>query len=53
MWNLKDWYRRTYLQNRNRAKTHLMVTQGREKWINWDIEIGVYMLLCSKEWLSQ
>ena len=32
MWNLKKWYKRTYLQNKNRVKdveNNLMVTRGK------------------------
>ena len=35
MWNLKKWYKWTYLQNRNRLtdfKNKLMVTEGERGW---------------------
>ena len=50
MWNLDKWYRWTYLQRRNRdidAENKLMVTKrGREGWLNGEIEIAIYTLLC-------
>ena len=43
MWNLKKWYKGTYLQNRNRVtdvESKLMVTRGerwgRDKLGDWD-----------------
>ena len=46
MWNLKKWYKWTYLQNRNRLtdfENKIMVTKeercgggGRDKWGVWD-----------------
>ena len=41
MWNLKKWYKRTYLQDRNRVtdvENNLMVTSGEiGGGINWEI----------------
>ena len=49
MWNLKKWYKWTYLQNRNRVtdvENKLMVTRGeRVGGINWEIGIDIYRLL--------
>ena len=45
MWNQKKWYKRTYLQNRNRVtdvENKLMVRGGG---INWEIGIDAYTLL--------
>ena len=42
MWNLKKWYKWTYLQNRNRvtdAENKLMDTKGEKRWDklgDWD-----------------
>ena len=49
LWNLKIWYKWTYLQNRNRVtdlEIDLMVTRG--KGINWNIGIDIYTLLYIK-----
>ena len=53
MWNLKQWYKRTYLQNRNRVtdvKNKLMVTKG-ERWgrdklgdWEWHIHTTIYKM---------
>ena len=52
MWNLKKWYKWTYLQNRNRVTdvgNKLMVTQGeRGRGINWEIGVDIYTLLYIK-----
>ena len=44
MWNLKKWYKRTYLQNRNRLtdiESKLTVTKGeRGGGINWEFGIN-------------
>ena len=52
MWNLKKWYKWTYLQNRNRAtdvENKLLVTRGkRGEGINWEIGIDIYTLLYIK-----
>ena len=54
MKNLKEGYKSTYLQDRNRLadlENKLMVTKG-ERWgdggINWEIEIDIYTLLYLK-----
>ena len=54
MWNLKkNWYKWTYLQNRNRPtdlENELMVTRG-EGWgrgIDWEFGIDMYTLLYLK-----
>ena len=52
MWNLKKWYKRTYLQDRNRVtdvENNLMDTKGgRGGGMNWEIGIDIYTLLCIK-----
>ena len=52
MWNLEKWYRRTYLQSRNRVtdvENKPMVTnRGRGGRMNWEIAIDIYTLLCIK-----
>ena len=51
MWNLKKWYKWTYLQNRDRVtdvENKLMVTGGKGEVINWEIGIDVYTLLYIK-----
>ena len=52
MWNLKKWYKWTYLQNRNRVtdvENKLMVTSGdKERGINWETGIDIYTLLSIK-----
>ena len=51
MWNLKKWYKQTYLQNRSRVtdvENKLMVTKGERVGINWEIGIDIYTLLCVK-----
>ena len=49
MWNLKKWYKWTYLQNRSRVtdvENKLMVTKGEMGGgINWEIGIDIYTLL--------
>ena len=44
----KKWYKRTYLQNRNKVtdiENKLMVTRGeKEGRINWEIGIDIYIL---------
>ena len=50
MWNLKkNWYRRCYLQSRNRdtdAENKRMETKGeREGWGEWETEVDIYILL--------
>ena len=49
MWNLKQWYKWTYLQNRNRLidiGNKLMVTKGRRRvGVNWESGINIYTLL--------
>ena len=46
MWNLKKWYKWTYLQNRNRVtdvEHKLMVTKGESGGgINWEIGIDIW-----------
>ena len=48
MWNLKKWYKWTYLQNRNRltdVENKLKVTKGEGGGgINWEIGIDIYTL---------
>ena len=42
MWDLKKWYKWTYLQNRNRVtgvENKLMVTKGGDKLGDWDWHI--------------
>ena len=52
MWNLKKWYKWTYLQNRNRVtdvENNLMGNRGeREGGINWETGIDTYTLLYIK-----
>ena len=52
MWNLKKWYKWSYLQNRNRVtdiENKLMVTKGESGGgISWDIGIDIYTLLYIK-----
>ena len=53
MWNLKKWYKLTYLQNRNRVtdvENKLMVTKGERVagGINWETVIDIYTLLFIK-----
>ena len=52
MWNLKKWYKRTYLHDRNRVtdvENKLMVTKGeRGGGINWEIGIDIHILLYIK-----
>ena len=51
MWNLKKWYKWTYLKNRNRVRdvdNKLGVTGGERGSINWETEIDVYKLLYIK-----
>ena len=52
MWNLKKWYKWTYLQNRNRVtnvENKLTVTKGKGGGgINWEIGIDKYTLLYVK-----
>ena len=48
MWNLKQWYKWSYLQNRNRAtnvKSKLIVIGGERGGINWELETDIYTLL--------
>ena len=49
MWNLKQWYKWTYLQNRNRLidiENKLTVTKGRRRvGVNWESGINIYTLL--------
>ena len=49
MWNLKNWYRRSYLQSRNRytdVENKRMDTKGeRGGGMNWEIGIDIYTLL--------
>ena len=49
MWNLEKWYRRSYLQSRNRdtdVENKFMDTKGeRDGEMNWEIEIDLYTLL--------
>ena len=50
MWNLKKWYKLSYLQNRNRVKdveNKLMVTKGERGGggINWEIRFDIYTRL--------
>ena len=51
-WNLKRWYKWTYLQNRNRLtgiENKLIVTKGEEGGgINWEYGINIYTLLYIK-----
>ena len=52
MWNLEIWYKRTYLQIRNRdtdIENKCMETKG-GRWggMNWEIGINIYVLLCIK-----
>ena len=57
MWNPEKWYRRTYLQSRNRdtdVENKRMDTKGeREGGRNWEIGIGTYtlLILCIK-WIT-
>ena len=51
MWNMKkNWYRRSYLQSRNRdtdIENKYMDTKGK-RWgggVNWEIGIDIYTLL--------
>ena len=50
VWNLKNKeYKWIYLQNRNRVtieENKIMVTRECGKGINWEIGIGIYILLC-------
>ena len=53
MWNLKKWYKGTYLQNRNRVtdvENQLMVTREERRWggINWKIGTDIYTVLYIK-----
>ena len=52
MWNLKKWYKRTYLQNRNRVtdvENKLMITKGQSGGkLNWETGIDIYTLLYTK-----
>ena len=52
MWNLKKWYKWSYLQNRNGLtdiENKLMVTKGeRGGGINWEFGINIYTLLYIK-----
>ena len=52
MWNLKKWYRWTYLQNRNTdtdvENKHMNTKWGKREEMNWEIEIDIYTLLCIK-----
>ena len=52
MWNLKEWYKETYLQNRNRVtevENKLMVIkEERGGGINWEIGRDIYTLLYIK-----
>ena len=53
MWNLKKWYKWTYLQNRNRVtdvENKLTVTKGERggEGINWEIGIEIDTLLYIK-----
>ena len=47
MWNLEKWYRRSYLQNRNRdTQRRNIQTLWRELGgMNWETGIGTYTLL--------
>ena len=45
MWNLKKWYKRTYLQNRNRVTDVENIWLPGGKGINWKIRIYIYQLL--------
>ena len=51
MWNLKKWYKRTYLQDRNRVtdvENNLMVTSGEIgggiNWEIWHIHTTIYKI---------
>ena len=49
MWNLEEWYRCSYLQNRNRdtdVENKLMDTkeEGRDG-MNWEIGVDIHILL--------
>ena len=52
MWNLEKFYRRTYLQSRNRdtdVENNLWIPSGEEGGgMNWEIGIDIYTLLCIK-----
>ena len=52
MWNLEKWYRRTYLQSRNRVtdvENKRMVTKGScGGGTNGEIGVDIYTLLCKK-----
>ena len=49
MWNLEKWYRRSYLQSRNRdtdVENKHMNTKGEKgDGMNWEIGIDIYTLL--------
>ena len=49
MWNLEKWYRRSYLQSRNRdtdVENKRMDTKGEGGGgMNWEIGIDIYTLL--------
>ena len=54
MWNQKNWYKWTYLQNRNRLtdlENELMVTRGEGSGggVDWEFGIDMYTLLYLKE----
>ena len=59
LWNLKKWYTRTYLQNRNtyryRKETYsYQIPKGRGGgggggWINYEFESNIYTLLYTKQ----
>ena len=48
MWNLRQWYRRSYLQSRNRdtdIESKCMDTKGEGGGVmNWEIGIDIYTL---------
>ena len=51
MYNIEKWYRRTYLQNRNRdtdiENKHMDTKKGRGKGRkDWEIGIDIYAVLC-------
>ena len=55
MWNLEKWYRRTYLQGRNRdadvENRHVDTEREGKGGTNWEIRIDIYTLPCEK-WIA-
>ena len=52
MWNLEKWYRRTYLQGRNRdadvENRHVDTGGEGEGGTNWEIRNDIFTLQCMK-----